>query len=148
MAEFSSYQQELQNFITGGKNEIAKAVTAKGVSTPDNSTFQVIKNNISQISSSETVRIKSINNLVTGKAYGIWYINPMGEMTFRRYDTEKDFTIEVIKNSFFLPLTPYDGPIIIDGDIMPVSTSKLVYNESGKETQLLQARGNGTISLY
>lgn len=53
MAEFSSYQQELQNFITDGKNEIAKAVTAKGVSTPDNSGFQVITTNIGKIKTPE-----------------------------------------------------------------------------------------------
>nr|DAG70910.1 MAG TPA: hypothetical protein [Caudoviricetes sp.] len=54
MAEFSSYQQELQNFVTGGKNEIAKAVTAKGVSTPDNSTIQIITTNVGKIKTPES----------------------------------------------------------------------------------------------
>lgn len=49
MAEFGQYEKAKQDFIANGKAQLAKAITNKGVSTPDNASFQVLKNNIDQI---------------------------------------------------------------------------------------------------
>lgn len=49
MAKFSQYEKAKQDFVANGKAQLAKAITNKGVSTPDNASFQVLKNNIDQI---------------------------------------------------------------------------------------------------
>lgn len=49
MAEFGQYEKAKQDFIANGKAQLAKAITNKGVSTLDNASFQVLKNNIDQI---------------------------------------------------------------------------------------------------
>lgn len=49
MTKFSQYEKAKQDFVANGKAQLAKAITNKGVSTPDNASFQVLKNNIDQI---------------------------------------------------------------------------------------------------
>lgn len=55
MAEFGNYDKTIQEFVKGGKNEIGDAITDKGVSTPDDVTFQALINNIKKIATGHEV---------------------------------------------------------------------------------------------
>lgn len=100
MPEFGLYDKELQLFVQNGKNQIASAITNKGISTGENSNFQTLKDNI--------LKIQDVNSIFVPYTE-IWFDGNIktGTQTTVFTSEDNDGIIKKIFNSGFTAIKLY-----------------------------------------